>query len=119
MDIFVLPSHREGFPRAAMEAAATGLPIVATDVRGCRQVVEHEVTGLLVPVRDPAALAEAIARLGDDPARRVAMGKAAIERAREQFDEEKVVELVLATYREVARRKGHPNLAAALETDGL
>ena len=45
MDVFCLPSHREGFPRAAMEAAASGLPVVATDIRGCRQVVEHGVTG--------------------------------------------------------------------------
>src|SRR5206468_2426506 len=59
MDLFVLPSHREGFPRAAMEAAASGLPVIATDVRGCRQVVEPEVTGLLVPVRDPVPLAAA------------------------------------------------------------
>ncbi|MEA2057639.1 MAG: glycosyltransferase family 4 protein, partial [Actinomycetota bacterium] len=57
MDIFVLPSHREGFPRAAMEAAATGIPVVATDIRGCREVVDPGVNGLLVPVRDADALA--------------------------------------------------------------
>ena len=60
-DIYVLASHREGFPRSAMEAAAMGLPIVATDIRGCRQVVEHGATGLLVPPRDAAALTDAMA----------------------------------------------------------
>ena len=57
MDVFVLASHREGFPRAAMEATAMGLPVVATDVRGCREVVDAGVTGTLVPVGDAAALA--------------------------------------------------------------
>ena len=63
-DVFVLATHREGQPRAAMEAAASGLPIVATDVRGCRQVVDDGTTGLLVPVADAAAL-----RIGDQRAR--------------------------------------------------
>ncbi|HEX8802652.1 MAG TPA: glycosyltransferase family 4 protein [Acidimicrobiales bacterium] len=115
MDLFVLPSHREGFPRAAMEAAATGLPIVATDVRGCRQVVAHGETGLLVPVRDPAALAAAIAELGEDPRRRAAMGEAAAERARAEFDERRVVATVLATYRAVAARKGLTRVVRALD----
>jgi glycosyltransferase involved in cell wall biosynthesis len=106
MDVFVLASHREGFPRAAMEATAMGVPVVATNVRGCRQVVEHDHTGLLVPVRDPAALARAIAALGDDPGRRARMGAASVVRARDQFDERKVVETVLTTYKTVARRKG-------------
>jgi glycosyltransferase involved in cell wall biosynthesis len=106
MDVFVLPSHREGFPRAAMEAAATGLPIVATDVRGCRQVVVDGVTGLLVPVRDPERLAIAISALGDDPSCRRQMGIAAARRAREEFDERRIVELVLSTYRDVAARRG-------------
>lgn len=114
MDLFVLPSYREGFPRAAMEAAATGLPIVATDVRGCRQVVDHDVTGLLVPVRDGAALADAIAELGEDPTRREAMGKAATARAQDHFDERRVVGIVLDTYREVAARKGRDDIARAL-----
>ncbi|HMG43685.1 MAG TPA: glycosyltransferase family 4 protein, partial [Acidimicrobiales bacterium] len=116
MDVFVLPSYREGFPRAAMEAAASGLPIVATDVRGCRQVVDHDKTGLLVPVRDGAALAEAVTALGEDPTRREAMGKAAIVRAQEHFDEREVVRIVLDTYRQVAARKGRHDLVAALKS---
>jgi glycosyltransferase involved in cell wall biosynthesis len=114
MDLFVLPSHREGFPRAAMEAAATGLPIVATDVRGCRQVVADGVTGLLVPVRDPDSLARAVSELGDDAERRRTMGEAAAHRARDEFDERRVVDIVLSTYREVAIRRGRHDIAAAL-----
>ena len=116
MDLFVLPSWREGFPRAAMEAAASGLPVVATDVRGCRQVVDHDVSGLLVPVRDPAALAEAIRSLGDDAERRKRMGEAAIERAASHFDEDTVVEIVLDTYRRVAGRKRLTGVVAALDS---
>jgi glycosyltransferase involved in cell wall biosynthesis len=115
MDLFVLPSWREGFPRAAMEAAASGLPVVASDVRGCRQVVDHGVTGLLVPVRDGAALAEAVAALGDDPERRRRMGEAAVTRARVEFDERRVVDIVLDTYRRVAGRKGLSRVSAALD----
>jgi glycosyltransferase involved in cell wall biosynthesis len=104
MDVFVLASHREGFPRAAMEASAMALPVVATDVRGCREVVDPGVTGSLVPVRDPAALAAALLELGD-AGTRARFGAAARERAVEQFDERGVVETVLETYREVAERK--------------
>lgn len=106
MDLFVLASHREGFPRAAIEAAASGLPVIATDVRGCRQVVDHGVTGLLVPVRAPAALATAIERLGGDEPLRARMAAAARRRAEAEFDEDRVVARVLATYAEVAARKG-------------
>jgi len=106
MDLFVLPSHREGFPRAAMEAAASGLPVIATDVRGCRQVVERDVTGLLVPVRDPAPLATAIDRLGRDDELRRQMAEHARTRAEHNFDERLVVEIVLETYARVAARKG-------------
>ena len=106
MDLFVLPSHREGYPRAAMEAAAMGLPIVATDIRGCRQVVVDGVNGRLVPVRSPAALADAISALASDPELRRAMGAASRERAVAHFDESRIVSIVLDTYREVALRKG-------------
>ena len=105
-DIFVLASHREGYPRAAMEAAASGLPIVATDIRGCRQVVEHEINGFLVPVRSPALLTSAIRTLVGDPDLRAAMGRASSDRARRLFDERLVVEKVMDTYAAVADRKG-------------
>jgi glycosyltransferase involved in cell wall biosynthesis len=106
MDLFVLPSYREGFPRAAMEAAASGVPVIASDVRGCRQVVDHGTTGLLVPAGDPDALAAAIRRLGEDPDLRSAMGTAAAALAREEFDERRVVEIVLGTYQLLTGRSG-------------
>ncbi len=56
-DVYALASHREGFPRSAMEAAAMARPVIATNIRGCRQVVDDGHTGLLVPVRDAATLA--------------------------------------------------------------
>jgi glycosyltransferase involved in cell wall biosynthesis len=97
-DLFVLPSYREGFPRAAMEASAGGVPVVATDIRGCRQVVEHGVTGLLVPVRDASALAGAVAALASDAVRRGAMGRAALRRAQEEFDDRRVIARTLEVY---------------------
>ena len=114
MDLFVLPSWREGFPRAAMEAAASGLPVVATDVRGCRQVVDHEITGLLVPVRDPDALAKAIHSLGEDPVTRAAYGAAGVAKARREFDERRVVQTVLDTYRSIADRRALDRVSGAL-----
>lgn len=105
-DVFVLASHREGFPRAAMEAAAAGLPVVATDIRGCRQVVEPGRTGLLVPPRDPGALRAALAMLVGDAAARRALGDAGAHLARERFDERAVVARVLACYGEVADARG-------------
>ena len=109
MDLFVLPSHREGFPRAAMEAAAMGLPLVVTDIRGCRQVVDHGVNGLIIPPRRPDALAQAIIRLGEDETARRTMGEASRRIAEERFDERRVVAMVMETYREglVARGLGH------------
>ena len=105
-DIFVLPSHREGFPRAAMEAAASGLPVIATDIRGCRQVVEDGVNGLLVPLRDPARLAEAITRVASDPDLRRKMGETSARRAKVHFDEARVVDIVISTYRRLAQTEG-------------
>jgi glycosyltransferase involved in cell wall biosynthesis len=106
-DAFVLASHREGYPRAAMEAAAMGLPVVATDIRGCREVVEPGVNGALVAVGDAAGLARALAGL-DDPERRRAWGAASRARARDRFDERAVVGRVLAAYAEAADRAGVP-----------
>ncbi|MGF1665229.1 MAG: GNAT family N-acetyltransferase [Acidimicrobiia bacterium] len=118
MDIFVLPSHREGFPRSAMEAAAVGLPVVATDIRGCREVVDDGVNGRLVPVRDPVALAAALRDVGGDPVRLRAMGEAGRHKAAEEFDERRVVQRVMGTYASVAGAKGLGELAHRLRTAG-
>jgi glycosyltransferase involved in cell wall biosynthesis len=108
MDMFVLASHREGYPRAAMEAAASGLPLVVTDIRGCRQVVDAGRNGVLVPVRDAAALAAALRGIGDDPDRRAAMARASRDLAQERFDEQRVVRTVLDAYQAAAAAKGVP-----------
>jgi len=105
-DLFVLASHREGMPRSAIEASAMGLPVVATDIRGCREVVDDGVTGRLVPVRDAASLAEAIGALLDDRATADVMGRAGRERALERFDETAVVERTLQIYRRLLRGRG-------------
>lgn len=106
MDLFVLPSHREGFPRAAMEAAAMGLPVIATDVRGCREVVDDGVNGILFPVGDVDRLTAAVQALGSDPLRRADMARAAVSKAVERFDEREVVRIVMDSYTDVAVSKG-------------
>lgn len=106
MDVFCLPSHREGFPRAPMEAATLGVPSVVTDIRGCRQTVVHEKTGLLVPVRDAQSLALALVRLLSNPEERDRMGAAARRLAVDQFDERDVFDKVLATYAFLLKERG-------------
>jgi glycosyltransferase involved in cell wall biosynthesis len=101
MDLYTLASYREGFPRAAMEAAAAGLPVVATDIRGCRQVVEPGRTGTLVAAYDARALAAAIAELAADPARRAAYGTAARAKAAAEFDDRRIIETTLGVYERV------------------
>jgi glycosyltransferase involved in cell wall biosynthesis len=73
----VLPSHREGLPVSLMEAAACGRPLIATDAPGCREIVIDDQTGLLVPIENPAALANAIMRLADSKELRTRYGNAA------------------------------------------
>jgi glycosyltransferase involved in cell wall biosynthesis len=107
MDVFALPSHREGFPRAPMEAAAMGLPVVATDIRGCRETVKDGVTGTLVPLKDAASLMAAIGRYVVDADLRRRHGEAGRVLARAAFDEQLVFAKVAACYDEVlARKKG-------------
>ena len=101
VDIVVLPSYREGLPKGLIEAAACGLPLVATDVPGCREVIMHEVDGLLVPVRDAPALALAIARLLDDRILATRLGTAARTKALCEFDEQIVIERTVAVYEEL------------------
>ena len=106
LDIFVLPSHREGFSRSGMEAAACAVACVLSDIRGCREIGTHEREALLVPAHDPAALAAAIERLLLDATLRAQLARAARERAVSQFDQRVVTRASLQTYAAVARRKG-------------
>ena len=101
IDIAVLPSYREGAPRSLIEAAAAGLPIVTTDVPGCREIVEDGVNGLLVPVRQVTPLIEAIRYLHERPGERNRMGAAGRAKALKEFDQRIVFEQTLAVYREL------------------
>jgi glycosyltransferase involved in cell wall biosynthesis len=101
VDVVVLPSYREGLPKGLIEAGASGCALVTTDVPGCREVVRDSRDGLLVPARDAAALADAIARLQDDPALRRRLAGAARARALEAFDERLVIAATLSVYGEL------------------
>ncbi len=103
-DIYVLASYREGFPRSAMEAAAMGLPVVATNIRGCREVVDHGVTGLLVRPGDSVALADAVLRLAASPSERAAMGQEGRDKARREFDQQQVMDTTMRVYERLLGR---------------
>lgn len=100
-DIYVLPSYREGTPVSVLEAMSAGLAVVTTDAVGCRETVVHEQSGLLVPVKDAAALASALERLVADPELRLRFGRAARRRVEDVFAVEKVVAAHLDVYREL------------------
>ena len=101
VDVVVLPSYREGLPKGLIEAAACAVPLVTTDVPGCREVVSDGIDGLLVPARDAAALASAIARLHDEPLLARQLGIAARAKALAEFDERIVIERTIDVYREL------------------
>ncbi|NNL84848.1 MAG: glycosyltransferase family 4 protein [Myxococcales bacterium] len=100
-DTFVLPSHREGFPRSLVESAAMGIPAVATDIRGCREVIAPGETGCLVPPHSPTELMCALRAMLRDPIRRASWGRAARRRAEAHFDERAVFERVHRAYAEM------------------
>ncbi len=100
--LFVLPSWREGMPRSILEAMAMGLPVVATDIRGCREEVVHGETGLLVPPKNPEALAEAILKILKDPELAERMGEAGRQRVEELFDERKVIKRQIEAIKRLA-----------------
>lgn len=105
MDIFVLPSHREGFPRTAIEATAEKIPIVATDIRGCRDVVENQKNGILVPLMDINRLTEAIKFLLEDKNFAKSLGKNGRKRAEKEFDEKLVFEKIREEYLRLLKEK--------------
>lgn len=107
-DIVVLPTYREGLPRVLVEAAAMARPLVATDVPGCREVVQPGVNGLLVPPRDVPVLAEAIEQLLADPERRAGFGEMSRAMAEAKFSDRQVVGQILALYAALLEARGIP-----------
>jgi len=98
--LVVLPSYREGLPKVLLEAAACGKALIATDVPGCREVVQHLKTGLLVPARDPVALADAIISLLTNHELRTAMGVSGREFVMREHSKEKIGQHFLDLYQE-------------------
>lgn len=101
--IAVLPSYREGLPKSLVEAAACGRAVVTTDVPGCRDAIEPGVSGLLVPVRDARALADAVLRLASDGRLRREMGAAGRRLAEQEFDIRKIVDVHVDLYDRLAK----------------
>lgn len=118
VDIVALPSYyREGLPTALTEAAACGLPLITTDMPGCREVVTDGKDGLLIPPRDADALANAVARLLDSPALSQRLGTAARAKALAVFDERIIIRRTLDVYRSLLarpRRRGLPSVEPAV-----
>jgi len=102
--IAMLLSYREGLPRSLVEAAASARPIIAADVPGCRAVVENGVEGLLAPVKNVEAAAQAIETLAGDAGLRARMGAAARQRFEAEFSLDRVVAKVLAAYAAIQSR---------------
>jgi len=100
--VYVLPSYREGLPKSLLEAAAAGLPLVAFDAPGCREVVRDGVNGYLAPMKDVEALAAAMGRLLADAQLRRRMGAESRKIALAEFDEKIVVGKTLDLYRQAS-----------------
>jgi glycosyltransferase involved in cell wall biosynthesis len=111
MDVFVLPSYREGIPRACMEAAAMMRAVVATDVRGCREVIRNGETGLLVPLRDVYQLVAAIERLWLDRSLSIRMGQLGRQHIVENFRAEDVANRLREFYRQLEDAGNAPTTA--------
>lgn len=106
MDIFIMPSYREGFGIANIEAAAMALPVISTRIPGCVDSVEDGVTGTLVPVKDTDALVAAVDAYANNPALRQGHGQAGRERALRDFRQESIWEALYQEYARLLQRRG-------------
>jgi glycosyltransferase involved in cell wall biosynthesis len=104
-DCFVLASHREGVPRSLIEAQAMGLPCIATDIRGCREVIIHNQTGLLVKPKNVEDLQSALQNLLDNPNQAKQLASAGQQRVRTYFDEKIVCDKIWQGYRNLLHTK--------------
>ncbi len=101
VDVFTLPSYREGLPRSILEAMAMELPVVATDIRGCREAVIHNQTGLIVPPQNINQLAEALSTILTNTRLKKSFGKAGRQRVEAEYDERFVFERLAQCYKEL------------------
>jgi glycosyltransferase involved in cell wall biosynthesis len=113
MDLMVLPTWREGFPNAVLEAAATGIPVITTIATGSRDSVVPEVTGLLIPPGYPEAITEAVLNLLSDPDRRRRMGEAARAWVIQHYANQRVLGLTTAFYKSLLAPAARRNLVTS------
>jgi glycosyltransferase involved in cell wall biosynthesis len=112
MDLFVLPTYREGFPNVVLEASATGVPVITTRVTGARDSIHDGRTGVLIPAGDPAAITSEIVRLLENSELRAAMGAAGRRWVMENFRQERVLGQTLALYRGMLDQAAAPSTLA-------
>jgi glycosyltransferase involved in cell wall biosynthesis len=105
MDVFVLPSHREGLGLAILEASAMEKPVIATNIRGCREAIDDGETGILVPPKNPEKLAEAITYLLLNPEKANVMGKEGRKKVQREFDERLVFDRMKKEYQRLIKEK--------------
>lgn len=105
MDIFVLPSHSEGVSLAVLEAMAAGLPVIVSAVGGLPEIVQQGETGLLIPPKDPEALAHSLARVLEEPGLARSLGQKAREHVQEKYSLERMAQVVNAAYDDLVQRK--------------
>lgn len=113
-DIVVQPSHREGMPVALLEAMACEVPVVTTDIRGCREAVDGGAAGVLVPTRDPERLTEALRKLAADPDERIRLGELARARVENTYAIRHSIAPVLAMYRRIEASRRAPRTGRGL-----
>ena len=104
-DIFVLPSHREGFPRTIIEAQAVAKPVITTNIRGCREAIENNKTGILISPKNSEELSKAIIYLFENPERAKEMGKSGRRKVEREFDEKNVFDRIEKEYQRLIKEK--------------
>jgi sugar transferase (PEP-CTERM/EpsH1 system associated) len=119
LDIFVQSSTSEGMSNTILEAMASGLPVVATQVGGADEMIVDGQTGILVPAGEAGRLADALERLVSDESLRRAMGRAGQERAHDQFSLERMIKTYQAFYCDIMRRRIHPREKSAVHEEAL
>ena len=105
-DVLVFPSYREGFPNVPMQAGALGLPVIASNINGCNEIIEDSVNGLLIPPKDSKALHFAMHQIKDDEELRESLALNARPMIESRYDQNKIWQEMLGEYRELLDHKG-------------